>query len=61
MVGRPFWIECLDDAWKRAPIVWLSGVRRAGKTTLARNLPDVRYVNCDLPSATLVRAGETCS
>lgn len=37
-------------------MVWLSGVRRVGKTTIARMLPDAVYVNCDLPSA--VRALE---
>jgi len=37
-------------AWTRRSIVWLSGVRRVGKTTLARMLPDAVYMNCDLPS-----------
>jgi predicted AAA+ superfamily ATPase len=36
---------------QRAPIVWLTGVRRAGKTTLARQLAGARWVNCDLPSS----------
>ncbi len=31
-------------------MAWLSGVRRVGKTTLARMLPDAVYLNCDLPS-----------
>ena len=31
-------------------IAWLSGVRRVGKTTLARMFPDAVYMNCDLPS-----------
>jgi predicted AAA+ superfamily ATPase len=30
--------------------VWLAGVRRAGKTTLARTRSSAVYVNCDLPS-----------
>lgn len=30
--------------------MWLSGVRRVGKTTLSQMLTDVRYLNCDLPS-----------
>jgi len=51
MIERPFWLGRLDEAWKRAPVVWLSGVRRVGKTTLARGMAGVRYVNCDLPSA----------
>jgi predicted AAA+ superfamily ATPase len=37
--------------WERAPIVWLSGVRRVGKTTLAKALEEVEFINCDLPSA----------
>ena len=31
-------------------MIWLSGVRRVGKTTLARMVPDVVYLNCDVPS-----------
>mgnify|MGYP003607495870 CR=1 FL=1 len=38
------------EAWKAAPIVWLTGVRRAGKTVLARGVGDSEYLNCDLPS-----------
>ncbi|MBM4039691.1 MAG: ATP-binding protein [Planctomycetes bacterium] len=51
MNARPFWLQLIEDAWRKRPIVWLSGVRRVGKTTLARMLPDVTYMNCDLPSA----------
>lgn len=52
MLDRPFWRQRLDLAWQRAPIAWLAGVRRAGKTTLARALGDDQalYLNCDLPS-----------
>ncbi len=52
MISRPFWQQRIEDAWSEAPIVWLAGVRRAGKTTLAENLGKDRvlYVNCDLPS-----------
>ena len=52
MILRPFWENRVRMAWKEAPIVWLSGVRRSGKTTLALNLnkpEQVLYVNCDLP------------
>ena len=31
-------------------MAWLAGVRRAGKTVLARHLTDTEFVNCDLPS-----------
>lgn len=50
MVKRPFWIQKIHAAWEKRPVVWLSGVRRAGKTTIARMLHDAAYLNCDLPS-----------
>lgn len=50
MVSRPLWLEKLESALGRGRIAWLSGVRRAGKTTLVRELPDTEYFNCDLPS-----------
>jgi hypothetical protein len=52
MVNRPFWTARIQKAWKKRPIVWLSGVRRVGKTTLARMFPRATYQNCDLPSVT---------
>ena len=51
MTERALWLSRLQAAWSRRSVVWLSGVRRVGKTTLARMLPDAEYVNCDLPSA----------
>ena len=50
MKERPFWVQRIEQAWQKRPILWLSGVRRVGKTTLARMLPDTVYLNCDLPS-----------
>lgn len=52
MIERPFWRKRIEAAWREAPIAWLSGVRRSGKTTLAASLDAERflYVNCDLPS-----------
>jgi hypothetical protein len=47
---RPYWLERIRAAWRKRPIVWLAGVRRVGKTTLARMLPEAVYLNCDLPS-----------
>jgi hypothetical protein len=54
MIERPFWLRRIERAWREAPIVWLAGVRRSGKTTLAQGLGSdrIRYVNCDLPVAT---------
>ena len=48
-IQRPFWTSRLHRAWDRAPVVWLTGVRRVGKTTLAKALPDALFLNCDLP------------
>ena len=50
MINRPFWTERLATAWKQAPIVWLTGPRRTGKTVLAQSLPNAEFLNCDLPS-----------
>lgn len=50
MVTRQRWLDRIARAWSRRTIVWLSGVRRVGKTTLARMLPAAVYLNCDLPS-----------
>jgi predicted AAA+ superfamily ATPase len=52
VIERPFWQRRIEDAWREAPIAWLCGVRRGGKTTLAESLGPKRtlYVNCDLPA-----------
>jgi predicted AAA+ superfamily ATPase len=49
-IERPFWDARLAETWRAAPIVWLSGVRRSGKTTIARSIAGARFLNCDLPS-----------
>lgn len=49
-IVRPFWQEQVYEAWKRVPIAWLTGVRRIGKTTLAKQLDGAEFLNCDLPS-----------
>jgi len=51
MKARPYWVLRIEEAWTKRPIVWLSGVRRVGKTTLAQMLSSEAYLNCDLPSA----------
>jgi hypothetical protein len=56
MIERPHWLERVRLAWTQRSVIWLSGVRRVGKTTIARMLPEAVYLNCDLPSA--VRALE---
>jgi len=50
MIKRPFWIKTIENAWRSRPIVWLSGARRSGKTTLSKMFDGTTYMNCDLPS-----------
>jgi predicted AAA+ superfamily ATPase len=50
MIERPYWKKRIRDAWQKRSLVWLAGVRRVGKTTLADMLPNTTYMNCDLPS-----------
>jgi len=50
IVKREFWLQRIYDAWNRVPIVWLTGVRRAGKITIAKQIESSHYLNCDLPS-----------
>jgi predicted AAA+ superfamily ATPase len=49
MFPRTHWQEQIESAWSGRSIVWLSGVRRVGKTVLCRSLPDVDYYDCELP------------
>ncbi len=49
MLERPFWTDVIEEAWTRKTVVWLRGVRRVGKTTLAQSLDRVRYYDCELP------------
>jgi uncharacterized protein len=49
MFDRPFWRQRIEKAWRRRSVVWLSGVRRAGKTSLGRSLENVEYFDCELP------------
>lgn len=49
MVQRQVWLTKIRDLWQRRSVVWLSGVRRAGKTSLCQSLPDIEYFDCELP------------
>lgn len=49
MVKRQFWLQRIEQQWSRRSILWLRGVRRAGKTSLSQSLPDVEYFDCELP------------
>jgi predicted AAA+ superfamily ATPase len=49
MVSRRFWRARIEEQWARRSILWLRGVRRAGKTSLAQSLDAVEYFDCELP------------
>ncbi|MBI1991948.1 MAG: ATP-binding protein [Candidatus Omnitrophica bacterium] len=49
LVKRRYWLNAIEESWRRRSILWLSGVRRTGKTSLAHSLRDVEYFDCELP------------
>ncbi len=50
MKRRSQWVERIHALWEKRSIVWLSGARRVGKTTLCKQISEAIYFNCDLPS-----------
>lgn len=46
-IRRPYWENLLAASWRKRSIIWLAGVRRTGKTTLAKSLEGFSYYNCD--------------
>ena len=50
MKTRNHWLDGIGKLWLEKNIVWLSGVRRTGKTSLCKQLKNAVYFNCDLPS-----------
>ncbi|MCX5824886.1 MAG: DUF4143 domain-containing protein [Deltaproteobacteria bacterium] len=49
MKKRSFWVEQIGKAWESRSVIWLSGVRRVGKTFLSQSLADAEYFDCELP------------
>ncbi|MEA3488912.1 MAG: ATP-binding protein [Candidatus Omnitrophota bacterium] len=49
MVQRNYWKNAIEALWKKKSIIWLSGVRRAGKTFLSKSLENAEYFDCELP------------
>lgn len=49
MIKRRFWLKKIETAWQQRSVLWLSGVRRAGKTYLGQSLPKIEYFDCELP------------
>jgi len=51
MIKRDFWENRIKEEWTKTSIVWLSGVRRAGKTVLSKLVcgDNCVYIDCDIP------------
>lgn len=49
MKQRHFWLNRIESTWRSRNVIWLSGVRRAGKTTLCHSIPKLEYFDCELP------------
>ena len=49
LVKRKFWHSKVKQAWEERPILWLTGVRRVGKKTLAQSIKNTVYYDCELP------------
>ena len=49
MVTRNFWIKQIYELWKERSLIWLTGVRRVGKTYLCQSLEKIKYFDCELP------------
>lgn len=49
LIKRSYWIQKVEDFWKERSVIWLTGVRRTGKTSLSHSLDKVEYFDCELP------------
>lgn len=49
MKHRHYWSNLLTRAWKSRSLMWLYGVRRAGKTFLSQQVEGIEYFDCELP------------
>ena len=49
MVKRRYWLSLIESAWRERSVLWLSGVRRVGKTVLSQSLTRTEYFDCELP------------
>lgn len=49
MIQRRFWLDKIKEGWQHRSILWLSGVRRVGKTSLCKSLDEIEYFDCELP------------
>ena len=49
IIQRRFWERLLLQLWEKRSVLWVSGVRRAGKTCLCQAIPGIEYFDCELP------------
>ena len=49
LIKRSFWLDLIEKFWDHRSIIWLAGVRRSGKTSLAQTLGQIDYFDCELP------------
>jgi uncharacterized protein len=49
IIQRSYWIQKAESLWEQRSILWLTGVRRSGKTSLSGSLGGVEYFDCELP------------
>lgn len=49
IIHRPYWQNLIEKAWEEKNVIWLMGVRRVGKTSLCKSLPNVEYFDCEFP------------
>lgn len=47
IIQRFFWKNLIEQAWQDRSIIWLMGLRRVGKTSLCKSLPNVEYFDCE--------------
>lgn len=49
MIIRQLWLNRIENAWQKHSIIWLPGVRRAGKTSVCKSIKNCEYFDCELP------------
>lgn len=49
MIKRDYWLSKIMAGWKKRSVIWFPGVRRAGKTSICKSIPDSQYYDCELP------------
>ncbi len=48
-MNRISWKNKILSLLEQRSVLWLSGVRRVGKTTLVKSLENASYFDCELP------------